>query len=196
MRFFLLIRNWIIYILLAGAAVFFGHQTVKVWSAENTPRGGPPVRKPLRPQAAKRTHYRRAPHYKTYEVIPQKNLFASDRREKLLEKPETAPPDTPSKPPGNKLALFGIVIKGHEKKALVSNLNKKKGDKNEQHIWVTIGDKLGNYEVTGIKPEELIITQGDSAYTVRLSDRNHPEKRAILKRLPRRTATSKKKRKK
>lgn len=189
MRFLVLIRNWIISFLLAGAAVFFSHQTLKVWSSEDTSKDVPAARKPLHLPAVKRTPHRRAPRYKTYEVISEKNLFASDRREQSYEAPEAAPPAMPSKPPGNVLALFGVVINGNEKKALVSNPEKRRGKEEKENIWVTVGDKIGNFEVRMIKPEELILFHGGSAYTVLLSDQSHPEKKAILRKLPKQINT-------
>ena len=178
MRFFLLIRTWIIGILLAGAAVFFGYQTYQVWTPKAELEVDPPVQKPLKPRADKRVAYRRNPRYNTYEVIAQKDLFASDRREKLPEKPLTPTRVIPAKPLDRRFALFGIVINGSEKKALVANLDKKTA-KEKAYIWVKVGDKIGTLNVSEIQPEQIILTQGGSTYTIRLSDYNHPQKRAI-----------------
>ena len=87
MRFFHLIRTWIIGILLAGAAVFFGYQTHQVWAPKAELEADQPAQKPLKPRADRRVAYRRNPRYNTYEVIAQKDLFASDRREKLPKNP-------------------------------------------------------------------------------------------------------------
>jgi len=176
MRFFLLIRNWIIGILLAGAAVFFGYQTYQVWTPNAELEADQPVQKPLKPRADKRVAYRRNPRYNAYEIIAQKDLFASDRREKLLEKSTTPARVIPAKPLDKRFALFGIVINGSEKKALVANLDKK-GAKGKEYIWVKAGDKIGNLNVSKIQSEQIIITQGGSTYTIRLSDHNHPQKR-------------------
>ena len=178
MRFFLLIRTWIIGILLAGAAVFFGYQTYQVWAPKAELEVDQPAQKPLKPRADKRVAYRRNPRYNTYEVIAQKDLFASDRREKLPEKPPTPSRVIPAKPLDKRFALFGIVINGSEKKALVANLDKKTA-KEKAYIWVKVGDKIGTLNVSEIQPEQIILTQGGSTYTIRLSDYNHPQKRAV-----------------
>ena len=178
MRFFLLIRIWIIGILLAGAAVFFGYQTYQVWIPKAEIEADQPVQKPLKSPADKRVAYRRNPRYNTYEVIAQKDLFASDRREKLPEKPPTPSRVIPAKPLDKRFALFGIVINGSEKKALVANLDKKTA-KEKAYIWVKVGDKIGTLNVSEIQPEQIILTQGGSTYTIRLSDHNHPQKRAV-----------------
>ena len=81
MRFFILIRTWIINLLLAGAVVFFGYQTLEVWFPNDKLEVNQPARKALAAGAHRRVAYRRNPPYKTYEVITQRNLFASDRRE-------------------------------------------------------------------------------------------------------------------
>jgi hypothetical protein len=72
--------------------------------------------------------------------------------------------------------LFGIVINGSEKKALVANLDKKSA-KGKKYIWIKVGDKIGNLNVSEIQPEQIIITQGGRTYTIRLSDPNRPQKR-------------------
>jgi len=176
MRFFLLIRTWIICILLAGAAVFFGYQTFEVWSANDKLEVKKSVPKKPKGQKDRRVAYRRNPGYNAYEVIAQKDLFASDRREKLLEKSTTPARVIPAKPLDKRFALFGIVINGSEKKALVANLDKKDA-KGKEYIWVKAGDKIGNLNVSKIQSEQIIITQGGSTYTIRLSDHNHPQKR-------------------
>ena len=188
MRFFLLIRNWIIGILLAGAAVFFGYLTFEVWSANDTLEVDKPAQKQLRTRADRRIDYRRMPRFNAYEVIARKNLFSRDRREQL---PETSPTPSPGKQPkslDNRFALFGIVIKGNEKEALVSNLNKKAAGE-KKYVWVKVGDKIGNLNVSEIQSEQILLTEGGRTYTIRLSDRNHPQKRSGVRKKIKRTGT-------
>jgi len=187
-RFFLLIRTWIIGIVLAGAAVFFGYQAIDVWSTNGTLEVNKPVVKPPKPQVNRRVAYRRNPGYKTYKVIAQKNLFSSDRREQLSEKSSPASPVKPAKSLDNRFALFGIFINGNQKKALVSNLNKKDA-KGKEYIWVTVGDKIGALKVSEIQSEQIILVQGGRTHTIRLSDQNQPRKRSIVRKKSRKTGT-------
>lgn len=192
MRFLLLLRPWIISISLAGAAVFFGYQTFEIWSAKDKLEVNKPARKPPRPRAQRRVAYRLNPGYNTYEVIAQRNLFSSDRREKLPEKPPTPLTPLPVKPPKSldrKFALFGIFINGHEKKALVSNFDKKR-KKGKKYIWVKVGDTIGDLNISEIQSKGIILTQGDSSYTIRLSDHSHPHKRAIMQKAIKRTGNA------
>jgi hypothetical protein len=178
MRFFLLIRNLIIGLVLAAAAVFFGYQTYEVWSENDRPEINKPVGKPPKAVAARKVANRRNPRYNTYAVIAKKNLFSSDRREKLPEKPSPPKPAKPLKSLGIRFALFGIVIKGDEKKALISNFDKKRATEKE-YIWVKVGDKIGTMNVSEIKPDQIIITEQGNTYTIRLSDQEHPQKRSV-----------------
>jgi hypothetical protein len=181
-RFFLLIRTWIICILLAAAAIFFGYQTYEVWSAKERHKVEKPVQKTLKPRTVRGVTYGRIPRFKTYEVIPEKNLFSSDRREKL---PETSSTPSLVKTPralDRRFALFGVVINSNEKKALVWNLNKKSASERE-YIWVKVGDKIGDLSVSEITPEQITISKGGSTYTVRLSDQSGPQKRSILRKV-------------
>jgi translation initiation factor IF-1 len=179
MRFFLLIRTWIICALLAAAAILFGYQTVEVWSGNDSNdrlEVDKAAQKTPKRQAVRRIVYGRNQRYNVYEVIAQKDLFSSDRREKLPEKSQTPAPVKAVQPLDKRFALFGIVINGSEKKALVANLDKKSA-KGKAYIWVKAGDKIGNLNVSEIQPEQIIITQGGRTYTVRLSDHNQSQKR-------------------
>jgi hypothetical protein len=118
-------------------------------------------------------------------VIPQKNLFSSDRREKLPKRTPTPSRVKPSKPLDNRFALFGIVINSKEKKALVSNLDKKKAS-DKKYIWVKVGDKIGKLNVSEINSKQITITNGASAYTVRLSDPGRRQKRSAVRRASKR----------
>ena len=189
MRFFLLIRTWIISIVLAGAVAFFGYQTVMVWMAKDTLEANQPVRITPEPHAQPRVAYRRYPPYQTFEVIAQKNLFSSDRKEKLSAKSPTPSRVQPPKPLDSRFALFGIVIDGNEKKALVSNVGKKNASE-KAYIWVKIGDKIGNVNVSEITPEQIIITETGNTYTIRLSDQGRSKKRSISRKVIKRTGTS------
>jgi len=175
MRFFLLIRTWIICLLLAAAAIFFGYQAFEVWFGNDKLVVKKAVKKPPKRQVDRRIAYRRNQRNKNFEVIAQKDLFASDRREKSPEKSPKAPVKA-AQPLDKRFALFGIVINGGEKKALVANLDKK-GAKGKAYIWVKVGDKIGNLNVSEIQPEQIIITQGGRTYTIRLSDPNQSQKR-------------------
>jgi hypothetical protein len=188
MRFFLLIRTWIISILLAGAVVFFGYKTFEVWSTNDKLEVNKPDRKSPRPRARSRIAYHRNPPYKTYEVVAQKNLFSSDRREKSADESSTLSGVKPAKSLDSRFALFGIVINGKEKKALVSNLENKNA-KNKKYIWVKVGDRVGNLNISEIKSGHVIITQGGSTYAIPLSDRSYPEKRSTVRKVKKRTGT-------
>ena len=86
MRFFLLIRSWIISMALAGAVAFFGYQTFTVWIAKDRLEAHQPVGKTPDPQTRKGVAYRRYPPYKTFEVIAQKNLFFQRSQGKIGRK--------------------------------------------------------------------------------------------------------------
>ena len=191
----MLIRTWIIGLGLAAASIFFGYQTYEVWSANDRLEVNKPVEKPPKTYAARKVAYRRNPRYNTYAVIAQKNLFSSDRREKL---PKTTPPPKTAKPfksLGIRFALFGIVINGDEKKALISNFEKKKAT-DKEYIWLKEGDKIGTLNVSEIQPDQITITERGNTYTIRLSDQDNPQKRSVMRKALRKTGPSKRNTKK
>ena len=172
--------------MLAAAAVFFGYKTYEVWSANDQPEPEKPVIKPTKAVATRKVAYRRNPRYNTYEVIAKKNLFSSDRRDELPEEPPPPTPVKQFKALGVRFALFGIVIEGDEKKALISNIDRK-GATEKAYIWVKVGDKIGNLNVSEIQPDQIIITERGITYTVRLSDQDHPQKRSVGRKRIKRT---------
>ena len=177
--------------MLAAAAVFFGYQTIEVWSANDQPDPNKQVGKPPKAVAARKVAYRRNPRYNTYAVIAKKNLFSSDRREKL---PEKSPPPKIAKPLkslGIRFALFGIVINGDEKKALISNFDKKNAT-DKEYIWLKVGDKIGTLNVSEIQADQIIITERGNTYIIRLSDQEHPQKRSVTRKNIQRSRSSKK----
>ena len=102
-----------------------------------------------------------------------------EAREQLPEKPPTPAVVVPAKPLDSRFVLFGIVIKGDRKEALVSNLDRRTATEKES-IWVTVGDKIGNLNVSEIHSAQIILTQGGSTYTVHLSDQNHSQRRPSM----------------
>lgn len=188
MRFFVSMRSWLVGILLAAAAVFFGYQAYTVWHAGDTPEVGKAVQKPPRPRADRRVVYRRNLSISAYDVIARKNLFSSDRREKIPDKSPAPSAKQATKPLDSRFALFGIVINGDQKEALVTNLGKKSATEKEL-VWVKVGDQVGTLKVSEIQPELITITRGGSSYTVRLVDQDHPKKRPVTRKSTKRKRT-------
>jgi hypothetical protein len=110
-------------------------------------------------------------------VIARKDLFSADRREILPEKSATAAPVKAAQLPDRRFVLFGIVLDSSEKKALVANPDPKSARENA-YIWVNVGDKMGDFDVSEIQPEQIFLTQGGQTYTLRLLDHEPSPRRA------------------
>lgn len=177
MRFFPLIHTMVICMLLAAATVFFGYQAFEVWSGDGQPDVKKAVQKPQTPQVNRSGAYRRNQRSTNFEVIARKDLFSADRREILPEKSATAAPVKVAQPPDRRFALFGIVLDSSEKKALVANPDPKSARENA-YIWMKVGDKMGDFDVSEIQPEQIFLTQGGQTYTLRLLDHKPSPRRA------------------
>jgi hypothetical protein len=157
---------WLLNALLIGASIYFCIQIYAVWTTErervsigNAANPGtsvaavPPVRRPVPPSSY-------------YAAIVQKNLFTRDRTSQ--GDLETAVRDGgPAEVTVSGLTLFGIVIEGDDKKALLLN-----GAERQQKkmTWVEIGDQIGRYEVKQIHSDRLLLTSGGALFTMRLAD--------------------------
>ncbi len=189
MRFLVSIRSWIINILLAATAAFFGYQAVEVWYIGDAPEVSTTVQKKPKSRANRTVFYRRNTGIATYDVIASKNLFSSDREELLPAKSKKTSKKVQTRPLDSRFALFGVVINGDQKKALVSNLGKKNA-KEKDYIWVKVGDQIGTMEVSAIQSEQITIIWQGSSYSVRVADRNHPKKRPVTRKRTKRTDTN------
>ncbi len=73
----------------------------------------------------------------TYAIISEKNLFRPDRTEWVIDKPDTKMMD--KKVDIDKLSLYGTIIIGNKKSALIHDKKQRKKIKNQSSIlWEII----------------------------------------------------------
>lgn len=168
-------RIWLINIVLAGCAVFIGISAYEAWrrgpepmnvTATGVVEGAPvAVRNPLGTEPM--------PSEAAYRNVVEKNLFSPDREEFV---PEVAPePETPqpavreARISGQKIVLYGVIIKDMFKKALINNPVQKADDR--PYLWVSEGEALENLRVASISGESVVFDDGGERYEVMLHDK-------------------------
>ena len=115
-----------------------------------------------------------------HDVILKKNLFDPERRE---SKPSEGPLDIKKDHRGEKHVLFGIMIRGDEKSALVLDKSLQRGEKRTR--WVKTGESLGTSTVTEILNDRVIITENSQNSEILLNDPDKPKpRRPRLKKPP------------
>ena len=108
----------------------------------------------------------------SYEVISKKNLFRPDRQEWILDTPDAMMVD--KKVDTSKLELFGTIIIGDRKSALIYDSNTKgkdagKGSKSKSRSRSTkgkagkkaelyaLGDYIGGYVISSIEAKRIVL---------------------------------------
>ena len=112
-------KIWLINILLAVFVVFFGMMSFDVWSkGDETIPEMQTGKSPEKPLPGKRIMERTMPPDSTYGIVAEKNLFSSSRSEFVPEKQKK---EGPLKISEKMVFLYGVVVMGDRKKALISN---------------------------------------------------------------------------
>lgn len=90
----------------------------------------------------------------TYAIISEKNLFRPDRTEWVIEKPDV-PKGENINP--DKLELYGTIIVGDKKCALIHEKKPKKKGKDKKSEIYSLGDYLGGYVVSTIDEKRVVL---------------------------------------
>jgi hypothetical protein len=170
-------KIWLINVVLAFFVVFFGMMSFDVWSKgdESVPEVQT-AQGSAKPLPGKGIIERTVPPDSTYGIVPEKNLFSTNRSEVIPEKQkkEEAP-----KISEKMVILYGVMVVGDRKKALISN--PEAGPKpTTKDKWVTVGDTIGTFRVADIRKDRIILTDGANSPEILLYDKNKPARQTIV----------------
>jgi hypothetical protein len=174
-------KIWLINILMAAFVVFFGIMSFDVWSKgdETIPeiQTGKSSAKPL---PGKGIMERTMTPESTYGIVADKNLFSSNRSESIPVPVELKP--GPLKISEKMIFLYGVVVTGDRKQALISNPESgpEAGKSRAKDKWVKVGDTLGNFSVADIRKDRIILTEGASTHEILLYDKNKPARQTTV----------------
>jgi hypothetical protein len=169
-------KIWLINISLAVLVIFFGIKSLEVWSkGDETIAEIQTGKNSTNPLPRKMITKRTMPPESAYGIVVDKNLFFPDRAEFIPDEsePETKAPQ--AKVSGKKILLYGVVLMDDYKKALISNPVPEEGERRAK--WVKTGDQIGDFSVTGIKKDSIILAEGAKKYEIFLYDKDKPKRR-------------------
>ena len=171
-------KIWLINIFLAAAVVFLGITSYDIWTKndEAIPEIQA-VKSPGTPSPDKRIAERAMAPESTYGIVADKNLFFSNRAESL---PKELKPDAP-KISEKMISLYGVVILGDKKQALISNPESgpEAARKRAKDKWVKVGDTIGNFSVAEIGKDKIILTEGANRHEILLYDSKKPARQVV-----------------
>ncbi|MBF0226101.1 MAG: hypothetical protein HQK76_11660 [Desulfobacterales bacterium] len=104
----------------------------------------------------------------SFDIIVGKNLFSKERKEYIV-KEELVPEVKNADIDGNKIVLYGVIIIDELKTALINNPYKTPDER--EHKWVKIGDSVGDFKVSEIKAESIIIANVNKKFEIILYDK-------------------------
>lgn len=189
-------KLWFINVILVIGVVFFAVKTFNVWFDQQNhyPESISSTKQEisLEKQFAKRN----MPPESAYRTIADKSLFSEDRKEYLPPTPDaeldsTLENDGEIKPFdgfGQSVTLHGVLIWNDFKKALITNPDKKEGER--QDIWVQKGDTLleikrqgsvATLKVDEILKDRILIRDGSSKYEILVYDKEKSMKREMIR---------------
>lgn len=123
----------------------------------------------------------------SYKIISEKNLFRPDRSEWIIDTTESNLPDKEVDP--DKLELFGTIIVGDDKRALIYKEEKKKkgnrfrkssksrrtrGRRRKEAELYSPGDYLGGYVISEIDEKEVLLDYFGESLTLYLHEGKEP----------------------
>jgi len=165
----------IINIMLALVLIFFGFKTYGVWKkGEDVVIGNQKTSKAAL-HSPKKVAEREILPESYYSAVIERDLFSPERREFLPEVSESEVEAEPQKMPGKKITVYGVVIVDDDVTALISNPERKSGEKPTR--WVRTGDKLGDITVVSIEKASILLSDGIQKYRISLYDHAKPQTR-------------------
>lgn len=176
-------KIWLINLVLAVFAVFFGLKAYGVWSEEKKSSSEVrPIEKPSS-RSEKRIVTSRMPPESAYAAVVEKNLFAPGRTGSMPGESESGPDVKQLMVAIKRIIVSGVIMMDDYEAALVSTLKhridrrRSKTNAGEwESKWVKVGDTIGDFQVAGIKEDRVIFTEGAKEYEIFLYDKDKPKR--------------------
>ncbi len=109
-------------------------------------------------------------------VIAEKNIFHPDRKE--FDLPAAVPAKPAARP---SIQLFGVLISNDLKAVSIANPSKPLPKGERETKTMKIGDRVGDYQLTQIMADRIILEAPGDTYEVLLYDPKSPKKRVVVK---------------
>ncbi|OEU53874.1 MAG: hypothetical protein BA861_12005 [Desulfobacterales bacterium S3730MH5] len=184
-------RIWLINIVLALFAVCFGIKAYRVWFEGETTALEMQAVERTKPQPKKKIVKKRIPPESDYAAVVEKNLFSLDRTNLKQEEFAKESSGQQVKVSLKEIILYGVVIMDDYQAALISDLRQgrdrkrtprrtpKAADRRTQ--WVRVDDTMGDFRVTDIKKDRILLAEGAKEYEILLYDQNKQKRRVAVK---------------
>ncbi len=116
----------------------------------------------------------------SYILIAEKNIFNPERKDfPIITSPMADPSKRPLMRP--KIILYGVTLAGDYQSASIANLGRpiQKGER--EIMTLKLGDRIGEYQLTKILPDRIMMEAPEDTFEVLLYDPKMPKKRTPIK---------------
>ena len=167
-------KIWLINLVLAVFAIFFGLKAYGVWSEEEKTVLEMQAVENHKARPKKRIVKRRMPPESDYSVVVERTLFSPERVSPDLQEGESEAEEIKDlKVSGKRFFLYGVILTDDYKAALITDPEVKPRKKKQK--WVMVGDTVGGFSVAGIKKDRIILAQGGNEHEILLYDKDKPK---------------------
>ncbi len=116
----------------------------------------------------------------SYILIAEKNIFNPERKDfPIITSPIAELPKKPLVRP--KIILYGVTFAGDYQSASIANLNRPVQKGEREIMTLKLGDRIGEYQLTKILPDRIMMETQEDTFEVLLYDPNMPKKRMPIK---------------
>jgi hypothetical protein len=113
------------------------------------------------------------PPPQSFDVIAEKNIFNPDRKEFSMQA-TTGMSKSITRPP---IILYGVVIAGDYQMASIVNPGRPLHKGEREIKTIKIGESVGEYKLTKIMPDRIVLEGGEDSFEILLYDPKSPKKR-------------------
>ncbi len=172
-------RYGVFSLLLFFIVLILGYENYQTWSSAGAPgsklEAGKKAEGRVDPPSGAMTPREAAPR-ESFMVIAEKNVFHPDRQE-FPSAAGAAPIKPVTRPP---ITLYGVAMVGSYESATIINPGRplRKGEREAKTIKV--GDIVGEYKLTKILPDRIVMEGGEDSFEVLLYDPLSPKKRRAV----------------
>ena len=115
-----------------------------------------------------------------YILIAEKNIFNPERKDfPIITSPVAEPPKKPLVRP--KIILYGVTFAGDYQSASIANLGRPVQKGERETMTLKLGDRIGEYQLTKILPDRIMMEAPEDTFEVLLYDPKMPKKRTPIK---------------
>ncbi len=171
-------KIWLINMALLGMVAVFGFRAYAVWShgvviPGEDARSKSAVKNAVTPVSVTR---KKVPSENVYNLLVSKNLFDPGRQYVEVKTTEEASAIKPGPKMLKKVFLYGVIFASNSWMALVNDPDSKRRGRKDL-LWVKVGESLGDFHVTGIEREKIVLEKDGKIYDISLYDKEKPQRR-------------------